>query len=251
MDYSGKVALVTGSSRGIGSAIARAFAEAGADVVVNHRKEGASSAKAASLVADIIALGRRALAVRADISVREEVVALFTRIHEEFGRLDFLVLNAARAPFKSLERLLERELRQLVDTNFIGNILCVREALPMLKETTGKVVYISSLGSRIHLPGYPLGSMKAAMEAVVRDCAESLREHNVAVNGVCCGLAKTDSLKTLRQTWPGVERIADDSFVTTDEIAAVVLFLGSQAANGICGQTIVVDRGMGHRLYID
>ncbi len=123
MDLSGKVCLVTGSSRGIGSAIARAFAEAGADVVVNHRKKGTSSAKASALVTEIQALGRRALTLRADISIREEVVALFARIHEEFGRLDILVLNAARAPFKPLERLLERELRQLVDTNFIGNIL--------------------------------------------------------------------------------------------------------------------------------
>ena len=163
MDLSGKVCLVTGSSRGIGSAIARAFAEAGADVVVNHRKKGTSSAKASALVTEIQALGRRALTLRADISIREEVVALFARIHEEFGRLDILVLNAARAPFKPLERLLERELRQLVDTNFIGNILCIREALPMLKTTAGKIVFVSSLGGRTHLPDYPLGSMKAAM----------------------------------------------------------------------------------------
>jgi len=248
MDFSGKVVLVTGSSRGIGSAVALAFAEAGADVVVNHRKEGASSVKAAAVVAEIESLGRRALAVRADISVRQEVVSLFGRIREEFSRLDCLVLNAARAPFKPLERLLERELRQLVDTNFIGNILCVREALPLLKETRGAIVFVSSLGSRIHLPDYPLGSMKAAMEAVVRDCAEGLREDHVGVNGVCCGLAKTDSLRTLRQAWPGVERMADENFVTTDEIADVVLFLASPAASGICGQTVVVDRGMGHRL---
>lgn len=248
MDFSGKVTLVTGSSRGIGSAIARAFASAGADVVVNHRTEGSSSAKAAALVKEIESLGLRALAVRADISIREEVVALFGRIQEELGRLDVLVLNAARAPFKPFERLLERDLRQLVDTNFIGNILCIREALPMLRQTRGKVVFVSSLGSRTHLPDYPLGSMKAAMEAAVRDCAESLGQHQVAVNGVCSGLAKTDSLKTLRQAWPGVERIADESFVTADEIADVVLFLSSPAASGIRGQTIVVDRGMGHRL---
>ncbi len=248
MDFSGKVVLVTGSSRGIGSAVALAFAEAGADVVVNHRKEGASSAKAAALVAEIESLGRRALAVRADISVREEVVSLFGRVRDEFSRLDCLVLNAARAPFKPLERLLERELRQLVDTNFIGNILCIREALPLLKETGGAVVFVSSLGSRVHLPDYPLGSMKAAMEAVVRDCAEGLRVHRVGVNAVCCGLARTDSLKTLRQAWPGVERLSEESFVTTREIADVVLFLASPAASGVSGQTIVVDRGMGHRL---
>ena len=186
---------------------------------VNHRKEGASSAKASALVTEMRALGRRALAVRADISVREEVVALFSRVFEEYERLDFLILSAARAPFKPLERLLERELRQLVDTNFIGNIRCIREALPMLKKTAGKIVFVSSLGGRAHLPEYPLGSMKAAMEAAVRDCAVSLHEHDIAVNGVCCGLAKTGSLRTLRQVWPGVEGVADEAFVTTEEIA--------------------------------
>jgi NAD(P)-dependent dehydrogenase (short-subunit alcohol dehydrogenase family) len=250
MDFSGHTALVTGSSRGLGAAFARAFAAAGAHVVVNHRSPDASAERAAALVAELEAAGRRAIAVRADISDRREVVALMARVREELGRLDHLVLNAARAPFKPLERLLERDLRQLVDTNFVGNILCLREALPLLEETSGTVVFVSSLGSRRYLPEYPLGSMKAAMEAVVRDCALSLRDRGIAVNGVCAGLARTDSLKTLRTAWPAIEHLDEGHFVTPGEVAGVVLFLCSPRAAGIVGQTVVVDRGLGHALVL-
>jgi len=100
---------------------------------------------------------------------------------------DFLVLNAAKAPFKPFEKLLEREIRQLVETNFMGNIFCIQEAVRMLEATGGKIIFISSLGSRFYNPSYPLGSMKAAMEAVVRDCAESLAPRQ-SVNGVCGGV---------------------------------------------------------------
>ncbi|MFH1177736.1 MAG: SDR family oxidoreductase [Acidobacteriota bacterium] len=247
--FSGKVALVTGSSRGIGAAIALAFARAGADLVINYRVAGsASAAKAERVCEEIHALGRRAVAAAADISERAAVVRLVAAAEESFGRLDFLVLNAARAPFKPIERLLERDLRQLVDTNFLGNVLCLREALPLLERSAGKVVFISGLGSRFYAPAYPLGSMKAAMEAVVRDCAESLHERGVAVNAVCGGLVRTDSYKVLRQWWEGIERVREDQLVTAEEIAEVVLFLCSPAAGGIRGQTIVVDRGLGNRL---
>ena len=220
MSFSEKVALVTGSSRGIGRAIALHFARAGADVVVNYRVPGGSSARqAAELCKEIHDLGRRALAVRADISDREAVRALFQKTAEELGRLDFLVLNAARAPFKPYERLLQRDLRQLVDTNFVGNISCIRESLPLLETSSGKVVFISSLGSRFATPSYPLGSMKAAMEAVVRDCAESLRGRGVAVNAVCGGIVRTDSFKVLRQVWDGLDRLSRIFFL--DEPAGV------------------------------
>jgi NAD(P)-dependent dehydrogenase (short-subunit alcohol dehydrogenase family) len=246
-----KVALVTGSSRGIGNAIARKFAGAGCDVVVNYRKAGgASQRQAEELCGEIRSLGRQAAAVQADISVKDSVGKMFEEIQDRFGALDFLVLNAARAPFKPLEKLLERELRQLVETNFFGHLFCVQGALPMLEKTQGKVVFLSSLGSRFYNPSYPLGSMKAAMECVVRDLAESLRDRQVAVNGICAGLARTDSLKVLRQYWEGLERLPDRYFVEPDEIADVVLFLCGPGSRGILGQTLVVDRGTSNRLYL-
>jgi len=245
-----KVALITGSSRGLGTAIARKFARAGCDVVINYRKAGgASERQGEDLCREIRAMGRRALLVQADISIRDTVKKLFDETKKEFGALDYLVLNAARAPFKPLEKLFERELRQLVETNYLGHLFCVQEALPLLEQAEGRVVFISSLGSRFYSPAYPLGSMKAAMECAVRDLAESLRARNVPVNGVCAGLIRTDSLKTLRQHWDWLERVPDKYFVDPEEIADVVVFLCACESRGILGQTLVVDRGLSNTLH--
>jgi enoyl-[acyl-carrier protein] reductase III len=248
--FENKVTLITGSSRGIGKAVALAFARSGADVVVNHRKEsGASLTHAREVCNEIEAVGRRALSVSADISIKESVKKLFEETGREFGRLDFLILNAAMAPFKPIERLLERDLRQLVETNYMGNIFCIQAALPLLQNTEGKIVFISSLGSRFYNPSYPLGSMKAAMECVVRDCAESLSERGISVNGICAGIVKTDSFKVLRQYMEEIDAMPEELFVTPEEVADVALFLCSPAGRAIRGQTIVTDRGLSNRLY--
>ncbi len=248
--FKDKVALITGSSRGIGSAIANKFALSGADVVINYRKAGGSSqAKGERLCENIKEMGRRARLIQADISSKESVKNLFLEIKEKFGRLDFLILNAARAPFKPIEKLLERELRQLIETNYLGNIFCIQAAIPLLEEARGKIVFISSLGSRFYNPSYPLGNMKAAMESVLRDCAESLSEKKISVNGVCGGIVKTDSFKVLRQYWEDIDMIPDELFVEPDEIADTVIFLCSPASGGIRGQTVVVDRGFSNSLY--
>lgn len=248
--FSGKAALVTGSSRGIGRAIALAFARAGADVVVNHSKAGgASQDKAEAVCREIEALGRKACTVQADIASKASVKELFAAAVARFGRLDFLILNAAKAPFKPFEKLLEREVRHLVDINFMGNIFCIQEAVPLLQATGGKIVFVSSLGSRFYNPSYPLGSMKAAMETVVRDCAESLAAKNISVNGICGGIVKTDSFKVLRQYMEGLENIPEELCVTPEAAADVVLFLCSPAARSIRGQTIVVDNGLSNTLY--
>ncbi len=206
-------------------------------------------AQAAKLFEEIKVMGRRTVMIQADIAVKDSVRKLFADINEKFGRLDFLILNAAKTPFKPIEKLFERELRQLVDTNYLGNIFCIQEAVPLMEKAGGKIVFISSLGSRFYNPAYPLGSMKAAMESVVRDCAESLREKHISVNGVCGGIVKTDSFKILRQYWEHIDRLPDDFFVDPDEIADVVLFLCSSASRGITGQTIVIDKGLSNALF--
>jgi len=245
----GKVALVTGSSRGIGRAIATALARAGADLAVHGRQGvGASAAGADELVAEARALGRRAETFTADVAVKAEVEGLMAKVEAAFGRLDVLVLNAARAPFKSTERLLERDLRQLVDVNFLGNVFCAQKAFPMLCKAGGSIVFVSSLGSRFMNPEYPLGAMKAAMETMVRQWAEEWAGRGIHANAVCAGLVKTDAFLTLRQIWPEVASLPDELFVTPEEVADVVTFLTSPAARGIRGQTLVVDRGLSNRV---
>jgi enoyl-[acyl-carrier protein] reductase III len=244
------VALITGSSRGIGNAIARSFAQSGADVIVNYRTGGGrSQEQAEQLCKEIREMGLRAFLIQADISVKQSVKEMFDKIREECGRLDFLILNAARAPFKPLERLFERELRQLVEVNYFGNLFCVQEALPLLEKGKGRVVFLSSLGSRFYNPEYPLGSMKAAMESVVRDLSEGLREKKINVNAVCGGFVKTDSFKVIRQYMEEVEQIPDELFVEPEAIADVVLFLCDPASRGIRGQTLVVDQGLSNTLH--
>lgn len=245
-----KVALITGSSRGIGREIALSFAECGANVVINFRKSGGKSElQAEELRREVQSMGRHAWLVQADISLKASVKQMFGEINAHCGRLDFLILNAARAPFKPLEKLLEREMRSLVETNFMGNIFCVQEAIPFLEKNAGKIVFISSLGSRFYNTSYPLGTMKAAMEAAVRDLSESLGERNISVNAVCGGLVKTDSFKVLRQLWDEIAHIPDELFVEPREIADTVLFLCGEASRAIRGQTIVVDRGLSNRLH--
>ena len=177
----GKVSLITGSSRGIGRAIAMRLARDGSEIVINFRRNAGPSLKQAEeLRDDIEQEGRKTLLVQADISQKGSVQSLFSDIKKHFGRLDFLILNAARAPFKPIEKLFERELKQLVETNYLGNIFCIQEGLPLLKESRGSIVFLSSLGRRFYNPAYPLGSMKAAMESVVRDCSESLRDDGIS-----------------------------------------------------------------------
>ncbi len=245
----GKVALVTGSTRGIGRAIALALAREGADLAVHGRQGvGASVVGAEEVIAEARALGRRAEAFTADIAVKAEVEALMNKVNASLGRLDVLVLNAARAPFKSSERLLERDLRQLVDVNFLGNVFCAQKAFPLLSRSGGSIVFVSSLGSRFMNPEYPLGAMKAAMETMVRQWAEEWAGLGIHANAVCAGLVKTDAFLTLRQIWPELASLPAELFVTPEEVADVVTFLTSPASRAIRGQTVVVDRGLSNRL---
>jgi NAD(P)-dependent dehydrogenase (short-subunit alcohol dehydrogenase family) len=247
--FLGQVALVTGSSRGIGHAIATRLAVDGADVVVHGRRdEGPSAASARALAERVRALGRRAETLFADVASKEEVGRLVEQVEARLGRLDLLVLNAARAPFKETTRLLERDLRLLVETNLYGPVFCVQKARPLLARQGGAIVFVSSLGSRFMNPQYPLGPVKAAMESMVRQWAEELAGERIRANAVCAGLVRTDAFQTLRRLWPGLDRLPEEAFVPAEEVAAAVAFLLGPDSAGVRGQTLVVDRGLSNRL---
>jgi enoyl-[acyl-carrier protein] reductase III len=109
-------------------------------------------------------------------------------------------------------------------------------------------VFVSSLGSRFMNPDYPLGAMKAAMEATVRQWAEEWAPRGIQVNAVCAGLVKTDAFLTLRQAWPEIERVPESLFVTPEEVADAVVLLTHPASRAVRGQTLVVDRGLSNRI---
>lgn len=250
--FDGQVALVTGSTRGIGQAIAARLLREGADIALHGRQaSGPGDEGTAALLEQARAQGRRAVRLAADVADKAQVTRLLEEVAAAFGRLDVLVLNAARAPFKESHRLLERDLRQLVEVNFLANVYLVQRALPLLEAHGGRIVFLSSLGSRYMSPQYPLGPMKAAMEAMVRHWAEELRPRGIRSNAVCAGLVKTDAFKTLRRIWPGLDGLPEALFVGVDEVADAVAFLAGTDSRGVNGQTLVVDRGLTNRILRD
>lgn len=252
MDGEARVALVTGSTRGIGAAIARRLAADGCDIVVHGRRsEGPSAAGAEALAQELRQGGRRVETCFADVTDKAAVGGLLDEVQTRMGRLDVLVLNAARAPFKESARLLDRDLRELVGTNLLAPIYCMQKSLPLLEKQGGAIVFISSLGSRFMNPRYPLGPMKAAMEAMMRQWAEELRDSGIRANAVCAGLVKTDAFATLRRLWPGLASLPESLFVAPEEVAAAVSFLSGPDAAAVTGQTLVVDHGLSNRVLRD
>jgi enoyl-[acyl-carrier protein] reductase III len=248
IDLSGKVALVTGSSRGIGRACALRLAEAGADIVVNYVTSGR---EADAVAAEIAALGRQAGCVRADVAAEEDVADMIGFVEREFGRLDILVHNAATGGFRPLAATTQRHFDAAMHTNVLSLVYLLKAAGPLLEraEDRGKVVVLSSHGTHMALPMYGLiGGSKAALTSLARHWALELGDRGVNVNIVEAGLVETDSTRRL----PGAaEMFAGRKFKTMTgermleaaDVADAVLFLASPLADLVQGQTLVIDGG--------
>lgn len=249
IDLTGKVALVTGGSRGIGRACALRLAQAGADVAVNYLTSRNAAEEVAAIVA---ALGRRTLVVKADVSEAEDVACMAEEVQAHLGGLDILVSNAATGGFRPLLDTSTAQFRLAVATNIEALLHLLRAFAPMLADRPErtKVIAISSHGARFALPQYGLvGLTKAALESVVRQAASELGARGVSVNAVVAGGVDTDSLRML----PGHEELlaaaasrmhVGDRRLTADDVADVVAFLSSPLADMIQGQCLVVDGGL-------
>lgn len=249
--FTGKIALVTGSSRGIGRASALRLARAGATVVLNHRRDtSAASAAAQRVREEIEALGAKVLLVRADIAAPKEVEHLFARIREELGGLDILVNNAALTLPKRLLEMEAVDWDLVLHTNITGTMLCARHAVGLMEGRAGRIVTLSSLGSRIHfVGGYGgLGAAKAALENLTMELQVELdgTGHDIVVNSVCPGVVDTASFWYFQRR--GLIEFDYEEYLTDpDEVARLVMFLcGPQEL--IRGQTIIADKGMALRL---
>lgn len=248
IDLTGKVALVTGSSRGIGRACALRLAAAGADVVVNYVTSGR---EADAVAAEIAALGRQAGCVRADVGEEEDVQDMIGFVEREFGRLDILVHNAATGGFRPLAATTQRHFDAAMHTNVLSLVYLLKAAAPLLERSPerGKVVVLSSHGTHMALPMYGLiGGSKAALTSLARHWALELGDRGVNVNIVEAGLVETDSTRRL----PGAtemfagrkyKTMTGDRMLEAADVADAVLFLASPLADLVQGQTLVVDGG--------
>ncbi len=248
-DLTGQVAVVTGSSRGIGKAIAERLAEHGAKVVISSRKQDACDAVAAAINAKHGA--GTALAVAANISSKAALQALVDRALADYGRIDTLVCNAASNPYYGpMAGIADEQLRKILDNNIVANHWLVTMVAPqMVARRDGSIIIVSSIGGlrgSSVIGAYCIS--KAADMQLARNLAVELGPHNVRVNCIAPGLIKTDFAKAL---WDDPAALAERNASTPlrrigepDEIAGAAVYLAAPASRFMTGQSLVIDGGV-------
>ncbi len=244
MRLEGKVALVTGGSRGIGKAIALEFANRGSDIVFNYlRSHGA----ARETQGEIEALGVRCLRVRAHLGDEDKIAALFSEIDAQFGKLDILVNNAATGVQRSALELESKHWDWTINVNAKAAWMCAVEASKLMRDG-GHIINITSEGSRRVLPLYfSVGVSKASLEAITRYLAVELAPLGISVNAVSGGYVDTgalDHFPTKEEMLKAGRNTPVGRMVKVEDIAKTVAFLCSPDAEMIRGQIIVVDGGV-------
>lgn len=241
----GKVALVTGASRGIGRAIALHLAEHGADVAVNY---AGSEAAAGEVVAAIEAMGRKAIKLRADVSSYQESEELVKQTIEFFGKIDILVNNAGITRDNLIMRMKEEEFDQVIATNLKGVFNCVKAVTrPMMKQRFGRIINISSVVGVLGNPGQAnYVAAKAGVIGLTKATAKELASRGITVNAVAPGFIETDMTDKLAGEMKEqmLKQIPLERLGQPEEIAKVVRFLASDDASYMTGQTLHVDGGM-------
>lgn len=244
-----KVAIVTGGGTGIGRAIALAFAEQGADVVVASR----STAKLEKVAKEVEALGRRSLAIPTDVRVKEQVQDMVRRAIDDFGRIDILVNNAGISRRELLLDVTEEAWYVQLDTNLKSVFLCTQAvAKYMMEQKYGKIINISSTnGHGWNIPGLSsYSASKAGVIELTRCYAKELGPHNINVNAIAPGVVVTDMIYTGR-TLEQVEQVLDNHRKASvlgkvgapDDIAHLALFLASDDSSFISGQFVPINGG--------
>ncbi len=243
----GKVAVVTGASKGIGAAIAKHLAAGGAAVVVNYStsKEGAER-----VVADITRDGGRAVAVQANVAKPAEIRRLFAAAREAFGRLDVLVNNAGIYEFASLEEITAEHFHRLFDLNVLGLILATQEAAKHFGPDGGSVVNVSSLVSTLGVPSAAVYSAtKAAVDAVTRSLAKELGPRKVRVNSINPGMIETEGFRAAGIAESELRRQTEAQtplgrIGRPDDIAPAAVYLASEDSAWMTGETLYISGGL-------
>lgn len=238
-----KVTIVTGASKGIGAEIARAMAKQGAKVVVNYASDKKSGE---AVVEDIIKNGGTAIAIQADVTKANDVKRLFEEAERRFGKLDTLINNAGVYKFESVEVITEREFHRQFDSNVLGTILSIQEALKYFNENGGSIINISSVASVKATPmSLIYSASKSAVDSITRTLSKELGGKKIRVNSILPGPTQTDGNQII-----GTEM---EKFIVNDtpfgrigqpkDISNLAVFLASDDASWITGQKIIVSGG--------
>jgi enoyl-[acyl-carrier protein] reductase III len=244
MSLKGKIAFVTGGSRGIGRAIALKLASEGADVIINYFRR---TSTAESTAEEIRSKGVQACLIKGNVGEPERIDAMFEEIKSRFGRLDIFISNAASGVARPAMELDVKGWEWTMDINARALLLCAQRAVPLMTDG-GQIVSISSLGSRMVMPIYTsVGVSKAALEALTRYLAIELAPKNIRVNCVAAGAVETEALKIYAKegTLPfaTTQNTPAGRMVQPEDVANLVSFLCSDDSYMIRGQVITIDGG--------
>jgi 3-oxoacyl-[acyl-carrier protein] reductase len=248
MRLAGRAAVVTGSSRGVGSSVALAYAAEGADVLINY---SSSEGPAQELVKRIQSMGRKSVAVRADVASKSEVENMMSVAKDTFGRLDILVNNAGFTRPSMLYKMSEEDWDAVVNAHLKGPFLCIQAAFKYFKEQNyGKIINVSSVAGLVGTVGQVnYSAAKGGILSFTKSVARELARFNVCANVISLGIVETDMTEKIRSDEKLSEiymnRILLKRFAAAEDINPSFVFLASGESDYVTGQLLCVDGGYG------
>ena len=243
----GKVAVVTGASKGIGAGIAKQFAAEGASVIVNY---ASAKADADKVVDEITKRGGKAMAIQGNVAKKAEVERLFAEAEKAFGKIDILVNNAGVYEFVPLEEVTEKQFHRMFDTNVLGMLLATQETLKHFNADGGSIINIGSLASSLTPPtAVVYNATKGAVDAITRTLAKEFGPRKIRVNAIRPGMVITDGVvsggfhesefRTMLESQTPLGRVGQ-----TDDIAPAAVFFASDDSKWITGETLLIAGGL-------